>query len=276
MKRKRNSIILILILIITLAGCNSNSTDRNDSQPQDEPIQEINSETNTDVPIGDGTLTIKLNISNPDQAQDSYKVIFTQRDMISPGNAIINSSTFQAYDIKPGESLTINIKEISSLIYSVGLDEELSADLTVVRVEDTNVRNPLAEPISLTFLDTQTCIQGKEITVNMTDQPLTTLYPEGTFLIKIQQISSDDTAGYISFTYEPQDGGMTLNYGRGSSGPDYLVAFDAKDFKDMGIRDTILSITDFENDLRSQKVELHFDENGYCREGQFIIMEVIN
>ncbi len=55
----------------------------------------------------------------------------------------------------------------------------------------------------------------------------------------------------------------------GLSGPDFLVAFDASEFKGK-IRDAILVITDNDNKPISEQRELRFDENGHCEQGQYI------
>ena len=262
------TILLTVILLVILTGCNESITSEvtGDNQviPDEEEI----------ILKGDGTITINLNISNPQAVQDTYKLVFAYKDSIHRGEAL-NSNFFKSYDIKPNEPVLISIEDLTSVIYSVSIEDDPAAQITVVRTEDTNVRNPLSDPITLTFLDTQTCIQGKEITLNMTDEPLTALYPEGTFLVKIQQKNENDSSGYVDFKYKSKDGSI-LGFGTGSGGPDFLVAFTAKDFVQRGIRDTVLSISDYNNKIRSKEVELHFDENGYCEEGQFIIMEIIN
>ena len=275
-KYKNSFFIMVIVVMLFVSGC-SGGPSQNSSEPNQnaEITQSESTENQPDMTEeGDGTLRIKLNLSNPDQAQDKYNLIFAQKGVIEKGEAV-TENFFIKYEIRPDEELTINIEDLSSIIYSVGFDEDLQTDVTVARIEDTNIRNPLCEPIPLTFQDTTTCYQGKNITVDMTDEPLTALYPEGTFLVKIQQPENGEHAGYVDFRYDPPDGGMTLGLGRGSGGPDFLVAFAAEEFVELGIHDTVLSISDYENNLRSEKVELHFDENGYCEQGQFIIMEVL-
>lgn len=265
------TILFIVVLLIVITGCNSNNVSEVSGNNEDETD---NQQIEDNIPQGDGTITFNLNISNPEESQDTYKIILAYKDSIQEGEAL-DSYFFKSYDISHSESLKVNIEDLSSIIYSVSIEDDPATQVTVVRTEDTNIRNPLCEPITLTFIDTQTCIQGKDITLNMADEPLTALYPEGTFLVKIQQKYENDSAGYVDFKYKAQDG-STLLFGTGSGGPDYLVPFAAKDFVERGIRETTLSISDYNNKVRSKEVELHFDENGYCKEGQFILMEIIN
>jgi hypothetical protein len=223
---------------------------------------------------GDGTLTISLNITNPEQQREKYLIAFTWHDKIIRGKPV-DDFQMKSFEVSPGTPLTVHIEDLWKLVENSAYESgALQADLTVVRVEDTNLRNPLAAPVVLDFEDKTTCLQGKDITLDMTDEPLTALYPKGTLLIKILQVPGlEAQGGYVDFKYKRLNDGLTLTFGGGSAGPDYLVAFDASDFVENGIRDAILSITDFNNNIVSNQLELHFDDNGYCQEGQFFVME---
>ncbi len=85
--------------------------------------------------------------------------------------------------------------------------------LSVARIEDINARNPLSEIMPLTFSeDLQICKEGKELTLSMTDKPLTSLYPEGTFLVRI--VDSKGEGGYVNFNYQSKNN-TTLRLGWG-------------------------------------------------------------
>jgi hypothetical protein len=280
--KKIISVLAVSVLLSWITGC---SPSPSLSQPPAAPSTDdrtsavpSSSEQEQDPSAvkGDGTLTVSLNITNPEQKQERYLIAFTWHDKIIRGKPIDDYQMI-SYEVSPDTPLTVYIEDLWNVVENSAYESgALKADLTVVRVEDTNLRNPLAEPVVLDFEDETTCLQGTEITLDMMDEPLTSLYPEGTLLIKIQQTQGaalEDQGGYVDFKYKRQNNGLTLTFGGGSAGPDYLVAFDASDFVENGIRDAMLSITDFNNNIVSNQLELHFDENGYCQEGQFFVME---
>lgn len=253
--------LLLMVLAMSLIGCNKTDSEK---QNTTKDSQTANSETNEANKKGDGTITISLKISNPDQRQEKYNLIFAPTSAFTPGEAI---TRFKAYPIE-SNSVTVNISELSTYCdWDMGGSGEMKIGLSVARIEDINSRNPLSEIMPLTFSeDLQTCKEGKEITLPMTDKPLTSLYPKGTFLVRI--VDSKGEGGYVNFNYQSKNN-TTLRLGRGSSGPDFLVAFDASEFKGK-IKDAVLIITDFENKPISEQRELRFDENGHCEQGQYI------
>lgn len=250
-------VVTILVLLTTLSGCGK--TDSKTGIGSQKSVSTAEK--------GDGTITVSLNISNPEQKQEKYSLIFGGASSFKVGEPIRNP---KSYTVDTGTSLTVNIADI---INYVETDEagNFKVGVTAARLEDVNVRNPLSETMVLTFPDVLTCNQGRNITLNITDKPLTSLYPEGTLLVRI--VDSENQGGYVNFLYESTDD-MTLTFGRGSSGPDFLVAFNASEFKASGIRDAVLVITGEKNKYLSEQVELQFDENGYCKQGQYIEMEI--
>lgn len=254
--------ILLVIGSVLITGCNKNSGSKNSTgSPTSVNKAEVSAEK------GDGTVTISLNISNPEQKQEKYNLIFAAVSSFKTGEPV---RFFKSYAVDAGASYTVNIADLYSYCE---MDEsgKFKVGLTTARMEDINVRNPLSEIMTLTFPDLQTCSEGKNITLNMTDKPLTSLYPVGTLLVRI--VDPESKGGYVDFSYKSTTN-MTLKYGRGSSGPDFLVAFEATEFKTKGIRDAVLVITDENNQPISEQMELKFDENGYCKQGQYIEIKV--
>ncbi len=251
------AVLFMSFVFITSCG-KTNSGVNNDISAQ-------NSETKSQEPTeeGDGTVTITLNISNPEQKQEEYNIIFAAAGSFKTGEPIYS---FKSYTVGADATLAVNI---SSLILYCETDESgnFKIGLTAARLEDVNVRNPLSEIKTLTFPDLQTCSGGNDITLDMTDKPLTSLYPEGTLLIRV--IDPEKEGGYIDFLYKSATN-MSLKYGRGVNGPDFLAAFEANEFKTKGIRDAVLVITDANNQEISERMELKFYENGYCKQGQYI------
>jgi len=263
--KKNLVLICTMILIICSAlitGCDKTSPNSKNSTSS----QASGSKAEATAEKGDGTITISLNISNLEQKQEKYNLIFAASGSFKTGEPVYS---FKSYTVEAG-SLTVNISDLYSYCE---MDEsgKFKVGLTAARLEDVNVRNPLSEIMVLTFPDLQTCNQGKNITLTITDKPLTSLYSEGTLLVRI--VDPKNQGGYVDFLYKSTTN-MTLKYGRGSSGPDFLVAFEAKEFKTKGIRDAVLVITDANNQPISGQMELKFDENGYCKQGQYIEMKV--
>lgn len=265
MKKRTITVFALILLILTMSliGCNKTDSEKQDNNTakSNQTVKNENKENNEE---GDGTITISLKISNLGQRQEKYNLIFAPVGAFNPGEPI---TRFKSYPIE-SDSLTVDISELSAYCdWDMGGSGEMKIGLSVARVEDINSRNPLSEIMPLTFSeDLQTCKEGKEITLSMTDKPLTSLYPEGTFLVRI--VDSKGEGGYVNFRYQSKTN-TTLTLGRGSSGPDFLVAFEASEFKGK-IRDAVLVVTDFENKPISEQRELRFDENGYCEQGQYI------
>ncbi|NLB62203.1 MAG: hypothetical protein GX802_07315 [Clostridiales bacterium] len=248
----------ILLLVVMLSGCNTKAPiNTNTNTPNQTPI-------NTQAPIesGDGTITISMGITNPEQEQEGYNLIFAPASSFVVGEALFG---FKSYPCKVGEAVTVNIFDLYGCFES-DANGNFKVGVSAARLEDICVRNPLSEIMILTFPNLETCIEGNSFNLEITDKPLTSLYPEGTLLVRI--VDSAGEGGYVDFMYESSSG--TLKYGMGSSGPDFLVAFSAEDFKKRGIRDAYLVITDFDNREISERIELHFDEKGYCEQGQYI------
>lgn len=217
---------------------------------------------------GDGTIAVTLYLTNPESGQDKYNLIFAPPSSIEVGKPLHG---FKSYEVNAGAEVNVSIMDFYSY-FEMDASGNFTVGLTAARLEDVNVRNPLSETMILTFPNMQTCSEGDKITLNITDKPLTSLYPEGTFLVRI--VDPLKEGGYVDFLYKSQTN-ATLKYGSGSSGPDFLVAFDAAEFKKKGIRDAILVISNSSNQHISEQVELSFDENGYCKQGQYIEIEVI-
>lgn len=257
-------ITAFVLFSVSLSGCGKADS----SSGNVESTQMSSSVSSKTVDQGDGTFTVSLDISNSEQKQGKYNLIFAKMGSIQKGKANYN---FKSYVINADAPLSINISELFSLV-DVDSSGNFKIGLTAARTEDEYVRNPLSEILCLTFPDVHTCNQGKNITLNMTDKPLTSLYPGGTLLVKIKD--SKKEGGYVDFKYKSTNN-MTLTYGKGSAGPDFLVAFESSEFKNKGIRDAQLAITDSKNQAISKQIELQFDENGLCKQGQFIEIEVI-
>ncbi len=265
MNKKRILICMTILLIFSafITGCNKTILEDKRSISE-QPTSNIKKEAAQE---GDGMITVSLNISNPEQKQEKYNLIFAPASSFKTGEPIYN---FKSYTVGIGTPLTVNISDFFSC-FETDDSGMFKVGLTAARLEDVNVRNPLSEIMVLTFPDIQTCNQGKNITLNITDKPLTSLYPEGTLLIRI--VDPEKQGGYVDFMYKSPTN-MTLKYGKGSSGPDFLVDFEAKEFKTKGIRDATLVITNGSNQHISEPMELKFDENGYCKQGQYIEMKV--
>lgn len=264
----RRKIFIIFMIVLITSSVFTTGCDKTDSSSKSsESIQTSENKVKETVEKGDGTLTVSINISNPEQKQEKYNLIFAAASSFKTGEPV---RYFKAYTIGAGASLTVNISDLYSYC-EVDESGKFKVGLTAARLEDVNVRNPLSEIKTLTFPDLQTCSEGKNIILNMTDKPLTSLYPEGTFLVRI--VDLEGRGGYVDFSYKSTTN-MTLKYGRGSSGPDFLVAFESTEFKTKGIRDAVLVITDENNQPISEQMELNFDENGYCKQGQYIEMKV--
>jgi len=261
MNKKFFLIYLIVFIICSslLTGCNNTASE--------EKLSTNEQTIGNTAKNGDGTILVSTNISNPEQKQEKYNLIFAPASSFKTGEPIRN---FKSYTVGTGTQLTVNISDLYMYFETDG-SGLFKVGLTAARLEDVNVRNPLSEIMVLTFPDIQTCTQGKNITLNMTDKPLTSLYPNGTLLVRI--VDPEKQGGYVDFMYKSQ-ANMTLKYGKGSSGPDFLVPFEAAEFKSKGIRDAILVITNGSNQQISEQVELNFDENGNCKQGQYIEMKV--
>lgn len=254
--------MLLLICSALITGCEKTSPNSKNNTSS----QALGSKAEVSAEKGDGTISISLSISNPEQKQEKYNLIFAAASSFKTGEPV---RYFKSCMVEAG-SITVNISDLYSYCE---MDEsgKFKVGLTAARLEDINVRNPLSEIMILTFPDLQTCNQGENITLSITDKPLTSLYPAGTLLVRI--VDPESKGGYVDFSYKSTTN-MTLKYGRGSSGPDFLVAFEATEFKTKGIRDAVLVITDENNQPISEQMELKFDENGYCKQGQYIEMQV--
>lgn len=259
MKMKWSKVVVFFLISYVIAfsiGCNDVSTE--------DYIDNGSPEYGT----GDGTYTFTLNVSNSQEAQAQYNLIFGSKDVFEKGEA---ATRFYSIPITPGIPITVNYYDFLAHIEAVQYGEDQWGDtvsVSVVRTEDIGVRNPLMEPLVLEFIDSETCKQGYDFNLEITDQSLLALYPEGTLLVRI--VSESGEGGYVEFRYKTPESSMVYRIGRGSQGPDFLVDFSVSEFSEKKITEADLVITDFGGGDISDIITLQFDGNGYCTRGQYI------
>lgn len=269
LKSRALSLALVLGLAALLTACSGSAPSQPAATATPAAAPKAQATATPAAPTGDGTLQVSLNVLNPEQKQDQYAVFFTATGIVEKGEA--QTRFLGPFTMDVDEELVLDIdKDLKKFLYlSNGLDEEMYLDLTVTRIEDTHIRNPLCDPIKLKFDEELTTTDaGSELTVDITDSALNDLYPEEVLLIKIVSPTGQGGGGYPTIKYGGM-GGMQ----KGSAGPDFLVPFPVEDFKKKGIREATLVIEDFDNRAISDPVALTFDDNGRCEQGQLVIVK---
>ncbi len=281
--KKTVKVVGMIVLVFFLSACQ-------ESEPMEPATPAPEEAVAESMEQGDGSLTLGLRVTG-EEPQALYRLVFSTEGRFQPeptktavgdvmmAPALDTSGKIRsviAYEVTAGEPLQLSIESLSSVLYAGAIGEPLKAQVGVFRMEDEYCRNPLNEPLLLVFSDDMmTCEQGSEIELAIADEPLIAMYPEGTFLLKIDQPSLDDHAGYPQFTQRSPEGKVTASLGRGSGGPDFLVAFSKDDLSRFaGAGPVELTVTDYENRVRTDPMMLEFDGNGDCLQGQFQIIEV--
>jgi len=267
-------------------GQGSNDMSTNDSMPSD-PTEEA---------IGDGNLTFNIKIDSfapeaigqgtnidandvtgdiktirfIDAEPPEYRLAFTIGDALGR-LALIPPEIRYLVEFEPGTPLTVNSTEFYNQLSHDGLVNPLKVQVVVVRAEDPFMRNPLCEPINLTFTNDKTCSEGYDFNIGIADESLTSIFEPGSLVIRVVGTEAQiDLGTYLNLIYQKPNVKIPWNYGRGISGGDFIIELTPAQMLNEGIEYGTMSIIDYENRVISDSILLHFDANGSCIEGRFI------
>lgn len=291
MKKKISSIILCAILILALfAACSDDSKkDTSTTTPQ-------GTNQNTDETQGSYTLTVNLNVTNPEEKDDSYLV-----HMLSPGKKetetgkATQSGRSKVYETDANGTVVIDIEgdwAFRDLVEHPESTKPNTLEVYVTTKEDIYIRNPLNTPTSLDFIIiydddagfsydcmfTQTEL-NLDITDKYPDGVLSLSFQDAVFVLKLAFDEPPTKNTYEVSLFVPNentsDGIGIVRVGRLCRDFFYWdTQFYANEVR--GKRAVV--ITDYETDQRIPyegfPLWLDFNDDGTCVQGDIIVVNM--
>lgn len=293
MKGKRKRVILYLLLsFLVLSSCSNNQPSNGGKDPT--PPTNDKEPTKPQPPLEEGsnTLTINLNVLNPEAKNDSYYVYFVIPGMkeSEPGEAT-QRGKFKPFETDENGQVVIDFEEnsweLTGFVQSTESTKPNSLELYVTTKEDIYLRNPLNEPTIVDFnvkepgegeFFPKITFKQAELNLDITDK-----YPDGVvsltfqdaiFVVKLKFKEPPTTSFEVSL-FVPDDKGDGIGIvrtGRISREFQYWdTPFFAGEIKG-GKRAVVIKNFDTNETVNYEgyPLWLEFNEDGTCKQGDIV------